>query len=60
MEQISNNGSTLNEQNGSALPNQQDEIIDFEYSTQMMCEVLTSIEHSSYPQEITLTEVEWD
>ena len=57
---MSKNGSTLKDSNLSALPNQEDEIIDFEYSTQMMCEVLTSIERSPCLQEVTLTEVEWD
>ena len=57
---MSNSGSVLTDSNPNGLPNQEDEIIDFEYSTQMMCEVFSSIERSPYPQEITLTEVEWD
>lgn len=57
---MSSSGSVLQDSNLSALPNREDEIIDFEYSTQMLCEVFKSIERSPYLQEIKLTEVEWD
>ena len=57
---MSSSGNVLQDSNSSALPNQEDEIIDFEYSTQMLCEVFTSIERLPCPQEIKLTEVEWD
>lgn len=56
---MSNNSTILSDSNSSALPNQEDEMLDFEYSTQMVCEVFNSIERSCYPQEIILTEVEW-
>lgn len=47
------------DQNEINMPNRDDEIIDFDYSTQMMCEIVSNIEAAPYENNVELVEVEW-
>ena len=51
--------SPLQDQNELNMPNREDEMIDFDYSSQMMCEIVTDLEAAPYENNVELVEVEW-
>lgn len=41
------------------MPQRDDEIIDFDYSTQMICEIITNLQAAPEQTSLELVEVDW-